>query len=694
MHNSNLLFHMARYPENEEEEEEKVPKKKRKVDVLEPIPHERFREPNDNPVQLSQEEEAQVEFVLSQYTQSDWDELVSRILSTSVDSDTPKKDLKNYRDLFYRVFCSKYKTEHAVVDRVKSLYPHARNMKEQFHTIQEKFGNLHMACVNQRLLGDDANGREVKRQLTLIGFCIKTSYEHMVLTRLLQHAHEPMTRSMLEELTPESFFQEVDLSKLKKHQQLVYFYLRKASHNHYRKDGDAIYQPRYNNQGEFVHAYEYLFDISDFVFDGLFPVELNAYWFNCLTEKPGTAKSTIATLTQLKTEWLPNLKRNELIHAFRNGLFSIERNQFFHFRATGDQNSVKQLMEIYPNCTAIKYHDMVFDEEGMDADMAKNPELGYLAIEFPEITKLLVEQGFDEEERRFILAMGGRLLVPLGKFEKWQVIPIFLGLAGTGKSLFLRLVAKCLEKRDVAILSNAGQKTFSLDGVEKSKMFLALDVTESFGDSFDQSTFQSIVSGEETSIVRKYKQPLTVVWSIHGGLAGNKLPNWQDNGGSLTRRVIVIEFLRRVAESDPHLFDKCCMRIDRFLKIVVSAYHDYVERYGGKSIKDCMPDKFLKSEKKALVELNVLGQFLSDTCDVVEFKESPNNFTTQADMLAVFQDFCRKQSIKPPKFVYTFYSGIFAKNLIKASTNAAGETIFEGVKLKEAQRAWLIKRAE
>src|SRR5207248_2065598 len=104
-----------------------------------------------------------------------------------------------------------------------------------------------------------------------------------------------------------------------------------------------------------------------------------------------------------------------------------------------------------------------------------------------------------------------------------------------------RLVASLLEARDIGYLNNSGQKTFSLDGLQDKLLYLALDIDENF--TLDQVTWQSMVSGEEVSVTRKFKQPLTVIWKSHGGFAGNKLPGWTDNAGSLSRRLVVIEFL-------------------------------------------------------------------------------------------------------------------------------------------------------
>ena len=456
---------------------------------------------------------------------------------------------------------------------------------------------------------------------------------------------------------PIAFFKELEMTKLKKHQQLLHFYYMNAFQNHYRKDGDCLYQPKYNRMGQFTYSYEYVFDISDFVFQSLFPIEQNQYWFECLTDKGNNASVCTASLTNIKSEWLPDLVRNPDIHSFENGLFVISANTFFYFKKTPGKRSVD---ELNGNLMAIKYHNIVFDEQGMEDDMARFPTRHYMGIDMPYVHQILDTQNFSTAEREWIFALLGRLLTPLGKRDAWGVFPYFLGLAGTGKSTCLRLVASLLEARDVGYLNNTLQKTFALEGIFDKILYLALDIDEYF--QLDQATFQSMVVGEEVSVLRKFKRPLTKLWDIHGGFAGNKLPPWQDNGGSLSRRLIVIEFQRLVTKCDPQLFEKCLDQRDRFLYVISSAYKQKSNRYRTRGIKEVLPDKFRNSEKKALMELNCLLSFVTSTCDIDE--ADPGNKTYIQPFKAFnqcFKDFCKRGSIKPKALNYSFYSSVFAK---------------------------------
>jgi hypothetical protein len=637
----------------------------------------------------NEEDSVDFEEELNQYTKSDWKRLSENLLQSNLDPGCSDRELLSTFHLFYKLFCHPFKTEYDVIDRLSAIYPNVTTMQDQFKKIQRTFGLIHFELLKRRQLDEESrSGRELKRMLTLISFSMKTSFEQLVLTRMMQHGSDTMTRSMLEEMTPEIFFQEVDISKMKKHQQILYFYLRKAFKNNYKKDGDSLYKPRYNKYGEFVHAYEYVCDISDFVFQGIFPLEQNQYWFDCLTEKSNTAKTCIQHLTSFKTEWLQDLERNPSIHSFQNGLFVTRHNAFFHFKKVPGRNWVGQLDG---NLTATKYHDIIFDEEGMESDMNRYKVRTYMAIEMPPVHTILTTQKFSSEERRWIFCLLGRLLFPVGKWDTWSVFPYFLGLAGTGKSTCLRLVAELFEKRDVGYLNNTLQKTFALEGICDKLLYLALDIDEDF--QLDQATFQSMVCGEEVSIIRKYKQPMTVIWKIHGGFAGNKLPTWTDNGGSLSRRLVIIEFQRMVTKSDPNLFEKCLDIRDRFLKVITSAYQELTEKYNSRGIKEVIPEKFKQSEKKALLELNCLLQFVTEYCEIEQCSDDDEErIMVQSfnDFNKAFKEYCRRLSIRHRTLNYSFYNGVFAKYQIKVvdpikNGDKYGQTAkyILGLKLKE-----------
>ena len=77
--------------------------------------------------------------------------------------------------------------------------------------------------------------------------------------------------------------------------------------------------------------------------------------------------------------------------------------------------------------------------------------------------------------------------------------------------------------------------------------------------SLPQAQFQGMISGEDISVSIKNKTAHTIAWNTPGIMAGNEVPNFTDNSGSVrSRRLVVFDFLRKVDKkvSDPMLGKK------------------------------------------------------------------------------------------------------------------------------------------
>jgi phage/plasmid-associated DNA primase len=175
-------------------------------------------------------------------------------------------------------------------------------------------------------------------------------------------------------------------------------------------------------------------------------------------------------------------------------------------------------------------------------------------------------------------------LFEVNEKDSWQVIPFFVGFAGTGKSVILDTVTSFFNEEDIETVSNTQQKGFGLETVFDKLGWKVLEVKSDF--SIDQAQLQSMITGEEVSIMRKGKPALTVVWKSPGILAGNELANWSDNSGSISRRMVLINFNRKVDSevSNPHMKEYIRNEKPALLHKIVSLYLDCIDACGNKNI--------------------------------------------------------------------------------------------------------------
>ena len=59
----------------------------------------------------------------------------------------------------------------------------------------------------------------------------------------------------------------------------------------------------------------------------------------------------------------------------------------------------------------------------------------------------------------------GRFLFEVNELDSWQVIPFFVGRAGTGKSMLLEVMKEFFPDDDIATIANNSQKGFGLETV-------------------------------------------------------------------------------------------------------------------------------------------------------------------------------------------------------------------------------------
>ncbi len=614
----------------------------------------------------SRRELADLSRVLDTYTREQWADLANNLLQTHLDNNTPEDQLINALHLMYNFHCHPYKNLSEVISRIETMYPDVHTLEQNNKRIIAVFGMIHVQLLSRKMLDEEEpNGVKLHGMIKAIAVNMKLNFDQMVLGRLSLHGNDEMLKAKLQDLTPDVIFRDTDPLKLKKHELVLRHYWKRAFVLGYRKSGDDLYKPVYNNKGQFVHAYKLECTITDFVFESIFPIDQNEALISCLIENPRTPKTCIELLTKLKSEYLPKLERNPNIFAFQNGLFVIDQNRFYRFNKEQDKPWVGDLQG---NVTACIYHDQIFDEDGMEEDMqnavdqGRLPSKHYMGISMDDIYKFLTYQGYTGDEIRWILCFLGRLLFQVGDRDKWGIFIYFIGLAGTGKGSLLRLVMMLLPREDVAILNNELQKTFALDGTEDARLLLGLDVNDAF--KLDMATLLSMSVGEEVSVIQKFKRPVTVMWKSHCGFAGNTFPRWEDRGGNLTRRFFLVEFSKPVKNVDTGLFDRALKMKDRFLKVIVSAYLEITTMVGNRGVKEFVPDKFKQFEEKAMQELNVLLQFVSEYCEIEELEDEQQDrvyIQPFAEFNKAFAAYCRTRNMQKKQLTHNYMSGVFGR---------------------------------
>ncbi len=433
----------------------------------------------------------------------------------------------------------------------------------------------------------------------------------------------------------------LDTSEMHDNELLIRYTLNHLYLNEYRKYGNYIFEPIYYNN-YFTHAWKKKYEIKDYVNSFLErDTDNNKMWGLLYVKK--NVDWLVKYLTDCKDIQFPKIEKNRYYFSFRNGIYNIKDHEFFPY------NEIQLPLDI----VSCKFFDK-------DFEFIKNFE-NWENIQTNSVQLILNPQFKDEEDYKeickLVYILFGRLLYNLGECDDWQVLPFFKGTGGAGKSTLLRhLIKNFYDAVDVGILSNDCSNGFPIENLVDKKIFIALDIDNSF--KLPQMQFQSMVSGEDVSINRKFKDPLDIVWNIPGALSGNELFGYRDNAGSLARRIIVFQFNKRITGDDLKIDVK--KELDTEFPIIIQkcnlAYQWAIKNYDMKDIWSYLPPYFTKNSNDLLEQSNSLVDFMKNGNLVYD----KNAFMSKSDFGVHYNQYCKENNCISKKLTRDTFSGSFS----------------------------------
>jgi len=473
---------------------------------------------------------------------------------------------------------------------------------KQLVLIRLRYAFIRLGIMDSEDTTDDIGGTVFRSMFIKIHECLRRLYDCLMTNLLTKKCLDPQWASECpSQLDPYNVVP-FDQSKLSTLQSFLFFVLDQLQKQNLKRYNGCCYEeiesPPLLIKGKLqrhkTHAWKRLCDIGEFVLSCA-PKETHfTMWQNMLS---GDTKSkTIHHLESGYETQFPDLVPDRHWHAFPNGLYSTNYKTFFEW---GNP-------KINASIVACKYHEDMFPTEILTQEWTSiatpyfqkilDTQLSHIVHVETDVSGLPLKNNLGDlvttPEGHLVImwafVMLGRLLYEVNEKDSWQVLPFFIGRAGTGKSLILSTVKSFYEDNDVAIVSNDQQKGFGLETVHNKLLWLVKEVKHDF--SIDQAQLQSMITGEEMSIARKNKTELQVVWKTPGVLAGNELANWSDNSGSISRRLILFYFNKRVPNSDPNLSSRLKQELPCILHKCCLAYASAVIKYGKCDLWSANPD--------------------------------------------------------------------------------------------------------
>ena len=471
---------------------------------------------------------------------------------------------------------------------------------------------------------EDIAGADLKHDLQYIHMSMTHLYRTLRTDLLTKRALDPSWASECPNIHDDLVA--FDETKMSEYHSFVFYVLQKLCEAGYARYQNQCYEqilspPIKTSSGTIkyfnTHAWKKACNLQDFVVSVAPKETAFDQWRTMLAGNNLT--KTVDYLKVSREKQFPELVPDRHWHAFRNGLYCTNDGSFHPYGSRG----------IPPEVVACKYHDLEFDTDTIE--IAND---NWYDIPTPNVQKILEYQlehlGHDQmtEVIMWIYSFLGRLLFEVGEKDGWQVILFCMGRAGTGKSRLIDAATNFFNEEDIAVLANNSQRDFGLETFVNKLVWACYEVKHDL--TLDQANFQSMVTGEKVSIARKNKEALTVVWKIPGMLAGNEPGGWTDNSGSISRRIVLLKFDKKVQSDklDPLLDKKIKQETANLLHKCCHAYLTATRAYGNCDIwkeirtpsgeRETILPRYFHTQKERLVELtHPLATFLRNSDRVV-----------------------------------------------------------------------------
>ncbi len=164
---------------------------------------------------------------------------------------------------------------------------------------------------------------------------------------------------------------------------------------------------------------------------------------------------------------------------------------------------------------------------------------------------------------------------------------------------------------------------------------------------------------------------ITVVWIVPGIMAGNEIPQYTDNSGSISRRMLTFLFNKKVKKGDTQLGNKLEKELAYILHACNRAYLEAVNTNGTEDVWNIVPKYFIKSRDEMAETTNALTSFLkSDKIklgrEILGKDNQGKNIygkeysVRECDFVELFNEHCRDMNIPKQRWNGQYCMGPFA----------------------------------
>ena len=208
---------------------------------------------------------------------------------------------------------------------------------------------------------------------------------------------------------------------------------------------------------------------------------------------------------------------------------------------------------------------------------------------------VLKYQDLDSETIQNVWALLGRMFFEVNQLDRYQLFPIFDGVAGSGKSLLAQFIQGSLRTGATGTISTTSSKGFILQGKDTKEALVVSDGSSKLCDIIPEDVMKCMPVGEPIDVNAKGISQKTIQWKVPFMACCNEGLGYK--GSAFERRFVVIPFTKPVEKEkqDPNLIENLKNEIPHMIPFIINEYHKLLET------------------KKPFWE--ICSQFIKDTAD-------------------------------------------------------------------------------
>lgn len=466
----------------------------------------------------------------------------------------------------------------------------------QVRLLENAHHSLGMFCNNE------LKQRDVLNRLYGGFELLKRSFMIMDHAQAIFAPTTPLNDTLTTRIGSELSFDNPDDERLNDYQRYLQYLLRTLHDLQYRRMDKDCCQQIVTPEGYATRAWRPVMTIRDFVAQATQRHNAFQQW-KMMTSNSRNYNAAVEYLTNIVDSDFSQLKPDQFVRSFRDGVW---------FMIPSDPNKGDGDFYRYDDPELFKrgnfvsdhYYDINFCHEGWDTYTTP------CEIQTDNFDTIFHSQEYTEELLMWVYIVFGRLFYPLGMFDNWQVLPVFLGASGTGKSTIGETAAAMFNPRDVRLLSANTERTFGLQGLRNARVWVCFEMNEDL--NFSQSILNSMISGEPVNIPIKNQESVTMRFTATGLACGNTRPKWS-HAGSMARRSLIFNMGKSVPNrrTDLPIAIKG-FELPRIMRKANWAYRLAVSEAGDRDVWSFAPKPFVEEHSKLCKDVSPLIAFIED----------------------------------------------------------------------------------